>query len=174
MKLMDIRQTGLAQNRLLAVRAVQIISKFKIKNMSKKMFDIAKDAFDAPKNNRLIADEFGQWGSVELPKDYINFKKIGVIDNDGKVTELRFAKPKNKPKVKLSKTQKELVLYMRQGYAMMKNVTYVLVEMRLERTSVATFFALYKKELIKSKGRFLQGRGQIYELSKLGKTAELV
>lgn len=76
--------------------------------------------------------------------------------------------------VKLSNTQKELILYMREGYEIMKNVTYVLVSMRLKKTSVATFHALLNKGLIKPKGEFLQGRGQIYELTKLGKTAELV
>jgi hypothetical protein len=77
------------------------------------------------------------------------------------------------PNIKLSKKQKEVIIYMRQGYAMMKNVTYVLLEMQLSRPSVATFFALLNKGMIKADGKFLQGRGQVYILTELGKSIDI-
>lgn len=77
-------------------------------------------------------------------------------------------------KIKLSKTQKELVLQMRQGYTMMKNVTYVFLSESFERPSIATFFALGKRGLIKPVGKFIQGKGQVYELSEYGETVSIL
>ena len=72
-------------------------------------------------------------------------------------------------KIKLSEKQKEIVLYMREGYAIKKGDNFVLLEAKLERPSLATFFALYKKGVIQLDNKF----HQIYVLTELGKTIEL-
>lgn len=51
-------------------------------------------AYDGLPTNRITSDEFGQW--QELPKDYVNYKKLGVINSKGEVNPLLFAKTKKK------------------------------------------------------------------------------
>lgn len=73
--------------------------------------------------------------------------------------------------IKLSKVQKSVLLQMRIGGELTKNVTYAHIYGADVR--VATFFALKNNGLIKPAGRFYQGRGQKYELTELGKTIKL-
>lgn len=59
-----------------------------------------KGAYDAGVNglkNMLLIDELGHM-PAGLPKDYVNFKKIGILDKDGNVKPLRFTKPKQNKK----------------------------------------------------------------------------
>lgn len=76
-------------------------------------------------------------------------------------------------KIKLSDKQKEVVKYMRQGYCLTKNVTYVHAECGLIKCSTATFFKLCREQLIEKTGKFVQGFGQPYQLTQLGKEMEL-
>jgi hypothetical protein len=56
------------------------------------------DSFNSDKISFTLSDEYGQMGSIDLPNDYLNVRRIGTIDKDGKIKPLVFAKPKKKKK----------------------------------------------------------------------------
>ena len=68
--------------------------------------------------------------------------------------------------MKLSPRQKEVIEHMRKGNLMYKNVTYVTLQ--YNHCSVATFWALVKKGLLKKTGRYYIGTGVEHVLTELG------
>lgn len=68
--------------------------------------------------------------------------------------------------MKLSKRQQEVILHMREGNPMYKNVSYVILVNN--HCSLSTFWALRHRLLIKAKGRYNPGKGVEYVLTKEG------
>ncbi len=74
--------------------------------------------------------------------------------------------------MKLTNTQKKVIESMRNGCLMVKNVTRVYLINGNTNVSVATFFALSNKGLIRL-GKYRQGFGSRVTLTKEGQTIEL-